>query len=340
MGNYCCNPRAAEMASQCTLEIERSSISRGGTAKSYRNGSLHHNIELVIRVQAALRRYHALRKVQRIKLSRHAKNERGENLGYNFEVVYDHPPYKNEIVEQKLIELGEFEYRDQPSQTAANKNIAFVTELDRKNSGKYTGQIDKKTNKREGRGIQVWPDGSRYDGWWENDMANGYGRLIHADGDVYTGEWKNDKASGYGTYKHLDGAVYEGHWHMDSQNGRGMETWPDGARFEGDYVEGKKHGKGKFKWADNSIYEGDFKENKIEGHGIYVWADGRKYEGGWKDNKMHGKGVFSWQDGRKYVGSYLLDKKDGQGTFYWPDGRRYVGFWKGGKQHGRGTYIN
>jgi hypothetical protein len=33
----------------------------------------------------------------------------------------------------------------------------------------------------------VWPDGSRYEGWWVKGKANGDGRLIHAHGDVYEG---------------------------------------------------------------------------------------------------------------------------------------------------------
>ena len=50
--------------------------------------------------------------------------------------------------------------------------------------------------KKHGQGQQVWPDGSRYDGMWENDQANGQGVLVHADGDVYEGSWLNDKAHG------------------------------------------------------------------------------------------------------------------------------------------------
>ena len=47
---------------------------------------------------------------------------------------------------------------------------------------------------REGKGTQIWIDGSKYVGYWKNDHANGKGRLIHADGDVYEGLWLNDKA--------------------------------------------------------------------------------------------------------------------------------------------------
>ena len=34
-------------------------------------------------------------------------------------------------------------------------------------------------------GRQVWKDGTFYEGYWSDDMANGEGRLIQAGGDVY-----------------------------------------------------------------------------------------------------------------------------------------------------------
>ena len=64
------------------------------------------------------------------------------------------------------------------------------------------------SSKRDGYGIQLWADGSKYEGYWSNDMANGKGRLIHVDGDVYEGDWKDDKADGKGLYRHYDGAMY------------------------------------------------------------------------------------------------------------------------------------
>ena len=53
---------------------------------------------------------------------------------------------------------------------------------------------------RSGYGVQEWPDGSKYHGYWENDKANGKGKLYHASGDIYDGEWKDDKANGKGVY--------------------------------------------------------------------------------------------------------------------------------------------
>ena len=83
------------------------------------------------------------------------------------------------------------------------------------NSARYEGEWDVDRNVRDGQGVQIWADGSLYEGYWRNDKANGRGRLIHADGDVYEGEWKDDKAHGFGKYYHTDGARYEGYWRED-----------------------------------------------------------------------------------------------------------------------------
>lgn len=65
------------------------------------------------------------------------------------------------------------------------------------NGAQYTGEwLKDKPSVRSGRGTQVWPDGSMYEGYWKDSMAFGEGRLIHADGDVYLGAWVNDKADG------------------------------------------------------------------------------------------------------------------------------------------------
>ena len=247
------------------------------------------------------------------------------------------PDYSNSATRETEQKLGSFRFDKLSAEESRNLIEKPPFELD--NGAIYIGQWNK-TSQREGRGIQLWPDGSKYTGYWRNDMANGRGRLIHADGDVYEGDWLDDKADGNGTYIHVDGSQYTGQWKDDKQHGHGVETWADGARYEGNYEYGKKHGKGKFHWSDNSTYDGDFFNNNIHGFGVYVWSDGRRYEGEWRNNKMEGKGVFTWSDGRKYVGEYLDDKKHGQGEFTWPDGRRYVGGWTNGKQHGRGLYTS
>ncbi|CDW81172.1 morn repeat protein [Stylonychia lemnae] len=197
------------------------------------------------------------------------------------------------------------------SYQAANNGDPFDFKINLKlqNGTIYSGQFDPKTQTKEGFGIQIWPDGSKYVGQWSRGKAGGYGRFILADGDVYEGEWRDDKAHGYGIYYYADGAKYEGEWRDDKQEGIGREEWPDQSSFQGMYKDGKKHGQGKF-----------------------IWADGACYDGEWQNNKMHGKGVFTWTDGRRYEGEYENDRKHGYGIFTWPDGRRYEGHWKKGKQ--------
>jgi hypothetical protein len=72
-----------------------------------------------------------------------------------------------------------------------------------------------KDGMRQGPGIQVWPDGAKYEGEWKLNKANGKGKFWHADGDVYEGDWEDDKANGYGVYIHVNGARYEGYWKHD-----------------------------------------------------------------------------------------------------------------------------
>lgn len=119
---------------------------------------------------------------------------------------------------------------------------------------------------RHGYGVQIWPDGAKYEGKWRNNKAHGKGKFWHADGDVFDGEWKEDKAHGRGVYVHVNGAKYDGAWVDDLQEGYGVETWADGSHFEGHYKAGKK-----------------------DGTGTYVWADGSQYSGQWVDNKINGK---------------------------------------------------
>lgn len=79
----------------------------------------------------------------------------------------------------------------------------------------YKGQYNKKTGERDGVGVQFWPDGSKYEGMWRRDKANGRGRMTHANGDLYEGEWRDDKANGKGLFIDAANARYEGDWLED-----------------------------------------------------------------------------------------------------------------------------
>ena len=47
--------------------------------------------------------------------------------------------------------------------------------------GEWLGNI------RQGLGVQKWPDGAVYSGFWANNKAEGRGKFIHVNGDEYEG---------------------------------------------------------------------------------------------------------------------------------------------------------
>ena len=61
----------------------------------------------------------------------------------------------------------------------------------------YSGEWDEEGN-RHGRGVQIYPDGSKYYGYWIKNAVNKKGKLVHKEGDVYEGEWVNEKAEDLG----------------------------------------------------------------------------------------------------------------------------------------------
>lgn len=45
-----------------------------------------------------------------------------------------------------------------------------------------------------------YPDGSAYNGHWNDGDKNGVGVYTYPNGDVYEGEWKDDQKHGKGIY--------------------------------------------------------------------------------------------------------------------------------------------
>ena len=62
-------------------------------------------------------------------------------------------------------------------------NLKFISEYVYPNGSIYRGQM--KGENRHGYGIQLWPDGAKYEGHWNDNKAEGKGTFWHAEGDVY-----------------------------------------------------------------------------------------------------------------------------------------------------------
>ena len=291
-------------------------------------------LEYVLKLQARFRHIKRCRRAQKISASNFIRTFSDRVAAGEVE------EHTNKAVQEKLQTLGRYKFNNKETDVSVDRDTRDMQEWVESENAEpkiYKGQWGKKSNKPDGYGCMIYPNGQFYEGSFSDGQMSGHGRLIHQDCDVYEGEWQANKANGKGTYTYADGNSYEGDWVDDKQDGQGKEVWIDGAVYEGAYSQGKKNGHGRFDWGDQGLYEGEFKDNKMDGEGTYIWPDQRKFTGQWKENKMHGKGLFTWLDGRTYEGEYVEDKKEGFGIFTWADGKKYEGQWKNGKQHGEGT---
>ena len=55
---------------------------------------------------------------------------------------------------------------------------------------------------KEGNGIFIYPDGSKYEGQWKAGNRCGQGKYLYANGDWYKGNWKDNLKDGKGVYYH------------------------------------------------------------------------------------------------------------------------------------------
>ena len=66
---------------------------------------------------------------------------------------------------------------------------------------KYTGEWI--GDKRDGQGLQVWPNGTSYQGQWVNDFPDGFGIFKKPNGDSLEGQWKSGRAHGIATFTQI-----------------------------------------------------------------------------------------------------------------------------------------
>ena len=61
--------------------------------------------------------------------------------------------------------------------------MKFTESLVIADGSEYKGYLN--NNVKEGPGVQVFADKSKYEGEWKDNKFNGKGKLIHKNGDVY-----------------------------------------------------------------------------------------------------------------------------------------------------------
>ena len=119
---------------------------------------------------------------------------------------------KNELVTEKEKEPSpENEEEPKTYKEVRHGNGVQLYEIeDIKCKCKYEGSwyLDKKN----GRGVANFPDGSSYEGDFKNDKFEGVGKFIWKTGHVYIGSWKDGKMDGLGEFKHRDGHILHGQY--------------------------------------------------------------------------------------------------------------------------------
>ena len=53
----------------------------------------------------------------------------------------------------------------------------------------------------------VLGDGEKYEGFMQNGMRNGKGKLEYKDGGYYSGEWRDNRMWGYGKFHYESGKL-------------------------------------------------------------------------------------------------------------------------------------
>ncbi|KAG2786404.1 hypothetical protein Pcac1_g4460 [Phytophthora cactorum] len=157
---------------------------------------------------------------------------------------------------------------------------------------RYEGQF--REGKREGRGHMHYADGSVYAGDWKADVKCGQGVMTWMtprDADElpspddatplerYDGEWENDCQQGFGRHVWLISPLNTSAG-STSKNGFSVSSNPhDKNWYEGEFHEGLRHGRGVFFYANGARYEGEWKTNVKDGYGLFFYEDGRVFVG-------------------------------------------------------------
>jgi hypothetical protein len=125
-------------------------------------------------------------------------------------------------------------------------------------------------NASTGQGLFIYADGAKYEGeFLEGFLINGIVTL--PDGTVFEGEFENQKLHGDMIVYYVDGRIFEGTYNQGSIYGYGKTTYADGTIYEG-YTPLPK--------------EPTLKDSYYEGNVDITLPNGEKYVEVWKDGEF------------------------------------------------------
>ena len=74
-------------------------------------------------------------------------------------------------MKDRVKDYGKFNW-DKPLENINEEELEYKQPITLDDGSVYVGQWSK-NNKREGRGIQKWPDSTIIEGYWKNDKTHG-----------------------------------------------------------------------------------------------------------------------------------------------------------------------
>lgn len=148
---------------------------------------------------------------------------------------------------------------------------------------------------RNGSGVFAYPDGSKYEGNFQNGKFEGPGTFYFSNGDKYVGNFKENYPDGQGTrFLKETGAEETGDWKQGEFLGVSLVTSGKVGCVSGDCGSGQ----GTYVYKEGSAkYIGAFQNNLPHGYGVCDYANGDHYEGEWKDGAFYGQGTLTIRDG-------------------------------------------
>lgn len=177
----------------------------------------------------------------------------------------------------------------------------------------YKGQI--KNHKRNGFGIQLFPNSCFYIGFWKNNQPEGKGKLVIKDGTSYEGDFLKGYIS-KGMIKYYNGSIYEGEF-----DGTPFERIKNGIfRFNNDILLKATWKEGFI--VDGILYDGNKEVANLKkeptiiycksGNGVIISKKNKWiYEGGIKNNRCYGSGVIFCTFQQYKSGNFKEDKING-----------------------------
>ena len=130
-------------------------------------------------------------------------------------------------------------------------------------------------------------------GYWESEILNGIAIEVWEDGTYFQGEYKDNKKNGIGLYRWPDGTIYQGEFKDGQMNGLGIILYSNDCIFSGEIENGYMNGYGTYSWGNGCMYMGNYTQDIKNGFGIYIWDQKNFlcYIGFWEMGKQQGIGA-------------------------------------------------